>query len=154
MKIRQALIADIPGLVKIRMDFIYSLKKIMPPQIFETKTKIYLEQHLGCGDFAAWVAIEGDVIVSACMLCITEQIPTPICPNGKMGYVYNVFTQEAYRRQGLATYLMKELQKYSAEQGILSLSLQATEDGFSIYQQLGFEPQTNEMSWNVKACPA
>jgi GNAT superfamily N-acetyltransferase len=154
MIIRQAIKTDIPGLVKNRMDFIYSLKKIMPPQIFEAKTKAYLEQHLGGKDFVAWVAIEGDEIVSACMLCITDQIPTPICPNGKMGYIYNVFTHEAFRGQGLATQLIKELQKYSAEQGILSLRLQATKDGFPIYQQLGFESQTNEMLWNVKACPA
>jgi ribosomal protein S18 acetylase RimI-like enzyme len=154
MKIRQAITTDIPGLVKNRMDFIFCLKNIMPPQIFEGKTKAYFEQHLGGKDFAAWVAIEGDEIVSACMLCITDQIPTPICPNGKMGYVYNVFTQEAYRGQGLATHLLKELQRYSAEQGILSIRLQATKDGISVYQQLGFEQQTNEMLWNVKACPA
>lgn len=151
--VRQANRNDISKLIKNRMDFIYSLKKIMPPKIFEDLTCNYLNNQLEGENFKAWIALDGEEVISACMLCITEQIPTPITPNGRAGYIYNVYTCKEYRGQGYATRVLKEVQKYAAAHGILSVRLQATEDGFSVYERLGFKVQTNEMLWTVNACP-
>lgn len=154
IKIRMANLSDIEGLLSNRMDFIYSLKGIKAPKIFEDWTYDYLKAHLEDGTFAAWIAEIDNRIVAACMLCITQQIPTPICRNGKIGYIYNVFTLEEYRKRGIATDLIKSVQDYAIENEILALSLSATDDGYSVYEKQGFLPQKREMIWNIAACPA
>lgn len=152
--VRRASHNDIEGLISNRMDFIYSLKGIRAPKIFEDWTYDFLKVHLEDGTFVAWIAEIDKKIVSACMLCITQQIPTPICRNGKYGYIYNVFTLEEYRKRGIATVLIKKVQDYAIENEILALCLTATEEGCSVYEKQGFHPEKRAMIWNIAACPS
>jgi Acetyltransferases len=145
---------DINELVSNRMEFIEALKGIRPPKIFEDWTYDYLNKHMEDDDFQAWIAESNMKIISSCMLCITQQLPLPICRNGKIGYIYNVFTLKEYRNQGIATKLIKKVQDYAIENEILSLCLSASPDGFPIYQKSGFLLQEHEMRWNLNACPS
>ncbi len=154
MEIRRATEDDIEGLVDNRMDFIYSIKNIRPPKSFENLTYEYLKEHLKNETLAAWIAIDEIKIVSACILCVTQQLPLPISINGKIGYVYNVFTLPTYRRQGIALQLLEQLKEYSIDNGISLLNLTATEDGLSLYQKAGYKLLEKEMRLSLQRCPA
>jgi GNAT superfamily N-acetyltransferase len=56
----------------------------------------------------------------------------------------NVYTQPAYRRQGLARRIMLEILAWARGAGLGRAALHASGDGRSLYTGLGFQP-TNEM---------
>lgn len=152
MEIKQATIENIEALIENRMAFIYSLKNIMPSQEFKKRNYDYLEKHLQNETLKAWIAVENDKVISCCMLCISEWIPTPLNKTGVVGSLFNVYTIPEYRNQGLATALLKKVLTYAVENEIGAITLSATEQGASIYKQLGFQMQDREMIWHAKTC--
>jgi ribosomal protein S18 acetylase RimI-like enzyme len=153
MEIRRATENDIEGLVENRMEFIYSIKNIRPPKSFEDLTREYIKENIKNESLVAWVAVDDKLIVSSCILCITQQLPLPISINGKIGYVYNVYTIPKYRRQGLALKLLEQLKEYSVLNGISSLNLTATNDGFELYKKSGFNQMEHDMRLSLQKCP-
>ncbi len=101
---------------------------------------IYFTKHLQ-KDLVAFVAKEDDRIVSTAFLLIIEKPSNPHFINGKIGEVLNVYTEEAYRRQGAATQLMKMLMSFSKEKELDYIELKASKDGFPLYKSLGFAEQ-------------
>jgi ribosomal protein S18 acetylase RimI-like enzyme len=101
---------------------------------------IYFKKHLQ-KDLVAFVAKEDERIVSTAFLLIIEKPSNPRFINGKIGEVLNVYTEEAYRRRGAATRLMKMLMSFSKEKELDYIELKATKDGFSLYKSLGFAEQ-------------
>ncbi len=154
MEIRRATVNDIGGLVENRMSFIYSIKNIRPPKSFEDLTSKYIKENMENGSLAAWIAVEEGQIVSSCILCITQQLPLPISSNGKIGYVYNVFTIPEYRRKGLALQALGQMKEYAINNGITLLNLTATEDGLNLYKNAGYELVEREMRLSLQECPA
>ena len=57
----------------------------------------------------------------------------------------NVFTDEDWRRQGIARALVQEVVAACSERGIGVYSLAASADGDRMYRSLGFMPYANEM---------
>lgn len=53
-----------------------------------------------------------------------------------------IFTDEQHRRKGLATILMKELEKIALSKGVVKNFLVATEAGKHLYQSLGWQLYT------------
>lgn len=153
MQIKRATVSDIDGLVVNRMNFIYSIKNIRPPKSFEDLTLKYIKENMENGSLAAWIAVEDGEIVSACILCITQQLPLPISSNGKIGYVYNVFTIPEYRRKGLALQVLGQMKEYAINNGITLLNLTATDDGLNLYKKAGFELVDREMRLSLQECP-
>ncbi|TCL56241.1 acetyltransferase (GNAT) family protein [Kineothrix alysoides] len=101
---------------------------------------IYFAKHLQ-KDLVAFVAKEDDRIVSTAFLLIIEKPSNPRFINGKIGEVLNVYTEEAYRRQGVAKQLMKMLISFSKEKELDYIELKATRDGSLLYKSLGFTEQ-------------
>ena len=48
-----------------------------------------------------------------------------------------------YRGKGLCTALMKNLVEYGREIGLGRIELKATEDGYPIYEKVGFKEKVN-----------
>ena len=63
--------------------------------------------------------------------------------NGFYGTVLSVFTENEYRGKGLCTKLMQNLIAYGKEHGLGRIDLSATNDGYRIYEKLGFKEKDN-----------
>lgn len=50
-----------------------------------------------------------------------------------------ILTDDKHRRKGLATFMMKELEKIALSKGVVKNFLVSTEEGKSLYQSLGWE---------------
>ncbi|HSB61454.1 MAG TPA: GNAT family N-acetyltransferase, partial [Vicinamibacteria bacterium] len=59
-------------------------------------------------------------------------------------WVLNMYTEPAFRRQGLARQVLEEILAWCREQGLRSVFLHASRAGRPLYESLGFEP-TSEM---------
>jgi GNAT superfamily N-acetyltransferase len=69
-------------------------------------------------------------------------------PYGVAG-VYGIAVRRAFRRQGLGTLATLVTVRAGAERGATVAMLQATKDGFPVYEQLGFRTICAFRSWQI-----
>ncbi|MCR5625204.1 MAG: GNAT family N-acetyltransferase [Lachnospiraceae bacterium] len=98
----------------------------------------YFSRKLG-SELIAFVARDEEKIVSVAYLHIIEMPANSILLNGIYGDVLSVYTEPEYRNKGLCTELMKNLVEYGKNKGLGSIELKATDEGFPIYEKIGFK---------------
>lgn len=145
MEFRKATIDDLNDLLENRIEFVTMLRKPEDISSFKVKTEKFIRQNLTNDKMLAFIAIDNKKIVSSCILCIYETLPTPSCLNGKNGLLLNVYTLPEYRRQGLAKKSISLLIEEAKKQKVDKIVLSATDDGYWLYQDLGFKEIDREM---------
>lgn len=138
--------ADLSLLVDYRMQF---LEEISGIQNEETTARVrqnlqqYFSKALQDGSYICWVAKDGDTVAGIGGLAVREQPANFKIPNGKAGYIMNMYTLPAYRRQGIAGKLLEHLMETAREMNLSVLELHATYDGEPVYRKYGFtEPNS------------
>ena len=137
---------DIPVLIRLRIAYMiddYGSISEYERNAMEQHLPNYFERKLG-NELIAFVARTGTRLVATAYLLIIEKPANPSLPNGLEGEVLNVFTEQEYRGQGIATRLMKELIEYAKEKKLCRIDLKATEEGYVLYKKLGFEERTQK----------
>lgn len=132
---------DIDVLVRLRLAYLREDCGDIPADKAEKisgKLPGYFESHLG-RDIFAYGAWQGDEMVGVCFLLVTEKPSNLSFVNGLTGTVMNVYVKPGHRRQGIATRLMKMLIGDGMKMGLDFIELKATEQGYGLYRQLGFE---------------
>lgn len=145
MLIKKADYNVIPLLAENRLEFATSIRTIQNSTEFLEHTRTYLLEHIDDGSIISYIAVEDEKIVSSCILCIYETLPTPSCLNGKSGLLLNVYTLAGYRRQGLAYNLLIRLIADARQAGVGKILLDYTQDGYPLYRNLGFDELEHEM---------
>ena len=79
------------------------------------------------------------------MACIFQTAPLPSCPEGKTAELLNVYTKSGYRRKGLAEKLVNMLLAELKQKDVRKIVLEYTDDGFPLYQKLGFTEIDHQM---------
>ena len=77
----------------------------------------YYERHMADGTFVSWLAVERnepshalpDKMIGTSGMSFVERPPHFGCPNGRMGILSSMYTDRAYRRQGIASALTSRL---------------------------------------------
>lgn len=98
----------------------------------------YFRNHLN-RDLLVYIAKEAEEIVTCAFLLIVEKPMSPMFITGKTGTVLNVYTRPEYRKKGYAKQLMNVLLKDAKINELSVVELKATEDGYHLYQSVGFE---------------
>ncbi len=145
MDIRKVNLSDIDMLVQNRLEFVHSIRKIDDKEAFKRLTKEYFQKYLEDNSILSFVALDNGKIVSSCILCIYQTLPTPSCLSGKTGLLLNVYTLKDYRRKGLAYKLLSLLIEEAKGLGLGKIQLDYTDDGYQLYKKLGFKELDREM---------
>ena len=138
MEYRKANRNDIERFVQNRIEFATSITSLNDVSDFENSTREYLESHIDKGDLVIFLALDNANIISSCMACIYETAPLPSCLSGRTAEILNVYTQDKYRRNGHAKALLNLLIEEVKKRGVEKINLSYTQDGYSLYKQLGF----------------
>lgn len=142
MEIKKATLNDIDLLIKLRLDYIAADTgplSLNQKQDLTAALSDYFKIHLADHTLlAVYAQIDGSIAAVA-FLVITEMPPNPTVPDGLIGTLLNVLTYPDYRRQGLATKLIRELLSEAEHRGITSVRLSATAAGKAVYEKLGFQ---------------
>ncbi len=96
----------------------------------------YLERLLARDHFIALAALKGDEVAGG---IAAYELPKYEQPRSKM-YIYDLAVAEAHRREGIATALIRELQKIAAARGAYVIFVQADEGdapAIALYSKLG-----------------
>ena len=111
----------------------------------EAPFRAWIAQEFGVGRFETWFACaeDGQVIAGA-GLWLYPWIPSPLASQTVRAYILNVYTERAYRQQGIARRVVEEIIAHCREQDYAVVMLHASKQGRPIYEALDFK-QTNEM---------
>ena len=142
MKYEKATESDIQDLTQIRIDFLTEdYGSLSEDQIQKMRTFLpeYYANHLN-KDLIVYTARNPELI-SCAFLLITEKPSNPSFINGRTGTILNVYTKPEYRRQGIAKKLMNHLLEEGKKLDLDFVELKATEDGFPLYQAIGFKEE-------------
>jgi GNAT superfamily N-acetyltransferase len=105
----------------------------------------WLREKMTNAEYLAWLAAAPHgSIVAGLGLWLMDWPPHMIGPGARRGNILNVYTEHAFRRQGIARRLMDTALDWCRTNGIRAVILHASEDGLKLYRKLGFQP-TNEM---------
>ena len=110
--IRPATITDIPHIVQHRAGM---FREMGIPAAFEdmtAATELWLRHAIPSKTYLGWMAESntGDVVAGGGLLIIPWP-PGPITMDPRCGFIFNVYTQPAHRKQGLAKRVMDAIQK-------------------------------------------
>lgn len=149
IEIRRASLDDVENLIKNRIDFQYELGG-NPDDEFVQSTRDYLNDHMLDDSFVCYLAVLEGHIIASVILCLYNVIPTTANINGKVGYVFNVYTLQEFRRQGLASKLLKCGIDEAKKRGVGELFLEAQDAGKGVYENLGFKMLQREMHLDLR----
>jgi GNAT superfamily N-acetyltransferase len=114
-------------------------------EILRSKARLRLKEWLESSDYIGWLATPADkqeTVVGGAGIQLQRILPRPrdasIIGESRQGTIVNVFTERQWRRRGIAGRLVKEIIAWSKNEGLDRLLLHASDDGRSVYEQLGF----------------
>jgi GNAT superfamily N-acetyltransferase len=150
--IRMATVADADLVARHRASMFHEIHKLGDDKYNElwAAAREYLAQALPSGEYVGWLVSPADEparIIAGAGVQIRDILPRPETL-GPEAIVLNVYTDPAFRRQGLAELLMSRVIEWAREAGIGRLVLHASVYGRPLYEKLGFIP-TNEMRYTL-----
>jgi ribosomal protein S18 acetylase RimI-like enzyme len=130
----------IPQLVKMRKEFIACNQGEIAAddwKAMEKQLPVYFAKHFD-HDLIAYTAMNGDRLIACAFLLIIEKPSNPHFIHGRVGEIYNVYTVPEHRHLGIASELIREIISYAEDHDLDRLDLAATEQGYGVYEKLGF----------------
>jgi hypothetical protein len=141
IKIRRATIADIEIITRYRIIFLSETYGRTSPEkelaLSGTMTE-YFKRSLTDNSFMSWIAEYINKPVGFSGLVIREQPGNFEIPNGKTGYILNMFTIKEFRNKGICNLLLDSIIEESRTLHLDKLELHATAAGEPIYRKIGF----------------
>ena len=130
--------ADVPTFVTMR---ITQLKEegAQSDLALEPALTAYYQKHLADGTFVSWLAVDGEKIVGTSGMSFVEKPPYYSNPTGKIGLLSSMYTNPAYRRQGIARKLLDHVVEEARTYGCGAVWITASEMGVLLYTAYGFE---------------
>jgi GNAT superfamily N-acetyltransferase len=95
--------------------------------------------------YIGFVAEASGTVIAGAGAVLLDWGPTRGNPSELRARIVNVFTQPAWRRQGIALVLVRQVMDACGSRGVNAFSLAASADGAAMYRALGFQPYAEEM---------
>ena len=137
--IRPATIADIPHIVEHRCEM---FREMAIPAAFEDMAiaaDLWLRHAIPSKTYLGWMAeSSAGGVAGGGGLIVIPWPPGPMTMDPRCGFVFNVYTAPAHRKQGLARRLMDAMHAYCRAEGIERVVLNASTFGKPLYDAMGY----------------
>ncbi len=111
----------------------------------ETALMDFYTRNMAADTYVSWLAFDGDKIVGTSGMSFAEKPPYFTCPSGKLGILSSMYTDPAYRRQGIATQLLDRVVREAKDYGCGTIYITASNMGVKLYEAYGFKHNGNFM---------
>ena len=101
------------------------------------------------GTFVSYLALDGEKIIGTSGMSFVEKPPYFGCPSGKMGLLSSMYTNPAYRRQGIAITLLTKVVEEAKNYGCGTIQITASDMGVKLYTAFGFVHNGNFMQYKL-----
>ncbi len=141
---RKATLQDVEYLAELRVVFINEVFKMEENQDSDQLRKELVEYFTASFNdqsIIAWVAEYEKKIIGTSTLVLWHAPPTytGLGKKGMRGYLLNMFTEERFRKKGIASVLLGNLINEAKDLNLEYVHLHSTEDGIEIYRKMGFK---------------
>ena len=138
-RIREGTSDDIPSLLHHRVAMFTEMGLVLDREVLSREFTPWLRRQMASGTYRAWVAetCHGEVVAGVGV----AQLPWPPGPrerSGQLPIVFNVYTEPAHRRRGVAGALMDTVHAWCRQAGYSAVGLSASTEGRLLYESLGY----------------
>jgi GNAT superfamily N-acetyltransferase len=137
--IRPATIADITPIVEHREQMFREMG--IPAEFDDMRAamELWLRHAIPAKTYLGWIAVtsSGEAAAGGGLI-VMPWPPGPMTMDPRCGFVFNVYTAPAHRKQGLARRLMDAMHDYCRAEGIERVVLNASTFGKPIYDAMGY----------------
>lgn len=145
-RVRPATLDDLDVLVRHRLAMFADMGVPFDATALSAAFAAWLREVMPAGAYRAWVVEWADgTVVGGAGATIIPWPPGPQYPGDKLAFVYNVYTEPAHRRRGLARVVMDALHAWCRANGVASIALNASQDGRPLYESLGYSVTPSPM---------
>ena len=109
----------------------------------------YYQRHIADDTFVSWLALDSGKIIGTSGMSIVEKPPYFGCRSGRIGLLSSMFTDKAYRRQGIAKELLSRVVNEARERGCGTVQITASDMGVLLYTNFGFTKNNNFMQYKL-----
>ena len=109
----------------------------------------YYGRHLPDGSFVGYLAMDGERIVGTGAVSVVEKPAYFSCPTGKIGLISSMWTDSAYRRQGIAKRILSLVVEAARERGCGTVWITASDMGVPFYGSFGFVHNGNFLQYKL-----
>lgn len=113
----------------------------------------WLRPRIESGSYVWWLALHEGRVVAGAGAVLLDWGPTRANPGGVMARINNVFTEEAWRRRGIARSLLAAVLAHCEACWVREFNLGATPAARALYGALGFEDYPAEMRRRAASRP-
>jgi GNAT superfamily N-acetyltransferase len=139
-RVRPATLDDADALVHHRLGMFTDMGTVFDAPEVERAFRQWLAEMMPAGVYRAWLVEEEAQVVAGGGITVLPWPPGPFFVGGRIAFVYNVYTEHAHRRRGLARLLMDTIHTWCRDHGIRVVGLHASDDGRPLYEALGYKP--------------
>lgn len=149
MRYRLAEIEDCEQLTELRLamrkerDFTYNEDALRVNTLNFFRTNIFSGRHI------CFVCEHNVQIIATAGLTLFEMPPTDKLLNGKVAKLMNMYTVPNYRRNGIATQMLKFVIEYTREHEYFKVMLNSSSMGKKLYENFGFSLIENEYDYHI-----
>ena len=144
-RVRAATTADIDVLVHHRIAMFTEMGVPLDAALLDRAFRAWLADTMPAGTYRAWLAEAGGEIAGGGGITILPWPPGPRYAGDRLAFVYNVYTEAAHRRRGLARLIMDTIHDWCRDNGITSMALNASRDGKPLYEAMGYAESPSPM---------
>jgi GNAT superfamily N-acetyltransferase len=150
-QIREATLDDMDVLVRHRLAMFTDMGRTFDAPLIAQMFRDWVRPMMIAGDYRAWLCetAAGEVAGGAALTLIKwPPGPSPL-RSDRVAFVYNVYTEHAHRRRGVARRLMERLHMWCADHGIGAIALNASSDAQHLYESMGYGIAASPMMWKI-----
>ena len=147
-RLKLADVSDVELLTEMRLEMRRERETVpltIPWEDFRKATEDFFRETLADGSFISVLAMDGKNAAACSGMSLQRVPPSYGNPSGLRGYITNMYTRPAWRRQGLATKLLDALVAEAKRHGCACLYLNASAAGRPVYERYGFVTDDGEM---------
>lgn len=122
---------------------------INPTTDIDLELTVFFKNKLSDSSLIQWLVEENEEIIACGAIIVYEFPPSYTNKSGKKAYVTNMYTNEKYRGQGIATKLLTMLVEEAKNLDIRKIWLGASKLGRPVYKMFGFKESDEWLELNL-----
>jgi GNAT superfamily N-acetyltransferase len=152
--VRPAAIEEIDLLVQHRIAMFTEMGTAIDADSVAAAFRNWVTRSLADGTYRSWVveAASGQIVAGG-GLTIIPWPPGPWHIGGRIAFIYNVYTEPAHRRRGIARMIMEAIHGWCRNEGIGLTGLNASGQAQGLYESMGYVRTAAPMMMASLAAP-